>query len=175
MLAFFVMLSSLAKAQFVSAELQVSGLTCSMCSKATEKSLRTLDFIQDISTNMDQATYTLTFKPGKDVSMDKIAEKVKDAGFSVNKLVAYFNFNEMKVSNDYHFSYQQNIYHFIEPGNKVLNGKTALTFIDRGFIPQKQYSKYASEIKFECYKSGHLEKCCTVNASEKTRIYHVTI
>ena len=45
---------SAAKAQFTKAELQVSGLTCSMCSKATEKSLRTLDFIGDIKADLNR-------------------------------------------------------------------------------------------------------------------------
>ncbi|HJP63989.1 MAG TPA: hypothetical protein VJ844_11120, partial [Mucilaginibacter sp.] len=43
-----------AKAQFTKAELQVSGLTCSMCSKATEKSLRTLGFIDDIKADLNR-------------------------------------------------------------------------------------------------------------------------
>jgi len=43
-----------AKAQFTKAELQVSGLTCSMCSKATEKSLRTLGFIGDIKADLNR-------------------------------------------------------------------------------------------------------------------------
>lgn len=174
-LALSVMLSSLVKAQFVSAELQVSGLTCSMCSKATDKSLRTLDFIQDIRVDLDHATYTLIFKPDKKISMDQIAQKVEAAGFSVNKLIAWFNFNELKVSNDYHFMYQSDAYHFINPGDKVLKGKTALTFIDKSFIPQKQFKQHAGEIKYECYKSGFMEKCCPMNKKERTRIYHVTI
>jgi len=175
LILFATILSNVANAQFESAELQVSGLTCSMCSKATEKSLRTLNFIQDIKADLNHASYLITFKQGSVVSMDQIAEKVKDAGFSVNKLVGYFNFKDLKVSNDYHFPYQNVIYHFMNSGDKQLKGKTALTFIDKSFVPQKDYNKYEKETKFECYKTGYLEKCCPVEKKDKTRIYHVMI
>jgi copper chaperone CopZ len=162
-------------AKFVHAELQVSGLTCSMCSKATEKSLRTLDFIQDIKVDLNEATYTITFKDGKEPSMDRIAQKVKDAGFSVHKLIGYFDFKGLKVKKDYHFSYGGDIYHFMNTEEKLLNGKTALTFIDKGFLPSKQYNKFLSQTTFLCYKTGYMEKCCNAEGNKKTRVYHVTI
>ena len=41
-----------AKAQFIKAELQASGLTCSMCSFATQKQLKTLSYVDSIGVNL---------------------------------------------------------------------------------------------------------------------------
>jgi hypothetical protein len=38
--------------QFDSARLQVNGLTCSMCSKATQEQLETMKFIESIETDL---------------------------------------------------------------------------------------------------------------------------
>jgi len=48
--------------QISSAELQVNGLTCSMCSQATEKSLKTLGFVEDITPDLNTNTFMIRFK-----------------------------------------------------------------------------------------------------------------
>jgi copper chaperone CopZ len=70
---------SAAKAQFIKAELQVSGLTCSMCSKATEKSLRTLPFISDIKPDLNRNMFTITFKANTPVDLEQMSKKVQSA------------------------------------------------------------------------------------------------
>src|ERR1700712_2383103 len=114
-----------ANAQFTKAELQVSGLTCSMCSKATEKSLRTLDFIGDIKVDLNRNIFLLTFKKDAPVNLDQISKKVENAGFFVNNLKATFNFDNVKVQDNY-FSYTGNTYHLINAGNKALSGPIAI-------------------------------------------------
>jgi copper chaperone CopZ len=154
-----------AKAQFTKAELQVSGLTCSMCSKATEKSLRTLDFISDIKADLNRNLFIITFKK-QPVNLDLISQKVQKAGFSVNNLKATFDFNNVKVTNNYHFNYAGNLYHFINVSDKTLNGPVAITVIDKGFVASPVYKKYAGQIAAACYKAGKMGD---------SRVYHVTI
>lgn len=153
-------------AQFVKAELQVSGLTCSMCSKATEKSLRSLDFITDIKPDLNRNLFIITFKKNAPVNLDQIGKKVRSAGFSVNRLTASFDFDNVKVSNNYHFNYGGNIYHFMNVAEKTLNGTTSITIIDKDFIPGADYKKNAANTTFGCYKTGLM-------GSQK--VYHVTI
>src|ERR1700761_4165474 len=90
---------SAAKAQFTKAELQVSGLTCSLCAKATEKSLRTLNFIGDVKPDLNRNIFILTFKSGVPVNLDQISKKVQSAGFFVNNLKATFDFDNTKIEN----------------------------------------------------------------------------
>jgi copper chaperone CopZ len=130
-----------AHAQFIKAELQVNGLTCSLCSKATEKSLRTLDFIEDIKVDLNRNIFLLTFKKEASVNLDQISKKVENAGFFVNNLKATFNFDNVKVLNNY-FSYTGNTYHLINAGNKPLSGSLVFTVVDKGFAPASVYKKY---------------------------------
>ena len=81
-----VLTTGIAKAQFTKAELQVSGLTCALCAKATEKSLRTLPYISDIKPDLIHNIFVITFKNGLPVNFDEISKKVQDAGFFVNSL-----------------------------------------------------------------------------------------
>jgi copper chaperone CopZ len=130
-----------AQAQFIKAELQVNGLTCSLCSKATEKSLRTLDFIGDIKVDLNRNIFLLTFKKEAPVNLDQIAKKVENAGFFVNNLKATFNFDNVKVFNN-NFNYTGNTYYLINGGNKVLSGRVIFTVVDKGFAPPSVYKKY---------------------------------
>lgn len=162
----FIISSVAAQAQFISADLQVSGLTCSMCQLATEKSLKTLDFISEIKPDLNRNIYVLTFKKDKAVNLDMINKKVKDAGFSVSKLVATFNFDNVKINKDFHYKFAGNQYHFIDAADKTLSGPIRLTVLDKEFIPAKDFKKYAALTTFECYKSGFMGD---------SRVYHVKI
>lgn len=166
LLAIIAISISAAKAQFVKADLQVSGLTCSMCSKATEKSLRTLPFISDIKPDLNRNLFVITFKKDVPVNLEAISKKVQNAGFSVNKLTASFNFDNLKINNNYHFNYAGNTYHFLNVKDETLNGLTPVTIIDKDFVPASTYKKYAAETTFSCYKSGMMDG---------QKVYHVTI
>ncbi len=166
LLAVLAISISSVKAQFVKADLQVSGLTCSMCSKATEKSLRTLSFISDIKPDLNRNLFVITFKKDAPVNLDAISKKVQDAGFAVNKLTASFNFDNLKINNDYHFNYAGNTYHFLNVKDETLNGLTPITVVDKAFVPASAYKKYAARTAFGCYKSGMMGN---------QKVYHVTI
>jgi copper chaperone CopZ len=135
--------TSVAHAQFTKAELQVSGLTCSMCSKATEKSLRTLGFIGDVKADLNRNLFVLTFKNNAPVSLDQINKKVKGAGFSVSNLKATFNFTNVKIT-DKKFNYGGESYHIVSPLDKEPEGLATFTVVNKGFAPVSVYKKYSS-------------------------------
>jgi len=138
-----------------------------MCQLATEKSLKTLDFISDIKPDLNKNIYVLTFKKDKAVSLDQIKKKVKDAGFSVSNLVAVFNFDNVAVKNDFHYNYAGNLYHFMNVNPKNLDGNVRLKVLDKDFIPAAEHKKLSSSPNTSaCYKSGIMGK---------SRVYHVTI
>ena len=147
-----------AKAQFTKAELQVSGLTCSMCSKATEKSLRTLNFIGDIKADLNHNVFMITFKKDVPVNLNQISKKVEGAGFFVNNLKATFNFDNVKVNNN-SFNYGGNSYRLVNGDGKTLACRVAVTVVDKGFAPASVYKKYRTTDKAET--SG--------------RVYHISI
>jgi len=142
-IAIVVISINIAHAQFTKAELQVSGLTCSMCAKATEKSLRTLNFIGDIKPDLNKNVFVLTFKKDIPVNLDLISKKVQSAGFFVNGLKATFNFDNVKVADNY-FSYGGDTYRLMNPVDKDLKGPVAVTVVEKGFAPAAIYKKYSN-------------------------------
>jgi copper chaperone CopZ len=130
-----------AKAQFVKAELQVSGLTCSMCSKATEKSLRSLPFIGDVKPDLNRNLFTITFKGNTPVNIEQMSKKVQSAGFSINQLTATVDLNKLKVANN-SFNYGGDTFYILNAGNKDLDGQVNLTVVNKGFAPPSTVKKY---------------------------------
>jgi copper chaperone CopZ len=155
-----VLTTGIAKAQFTKAELQVSGLTCALCAKATEKSLRTLPYISDIKPDLIHNIFVITFKNGLPVNFDEISKKVQDAGFFVNSLKTTINFDNVKVDGN-HFSYGGDNFEVVNGPGKSLNGAVSVTIVDKGFAPRSVSKKYLGQL---------------ANAQEKTgRVYHVAI
>jgi copper chaperone CopZ len=166
-LAITLIISFNANAQSVKgAEVQVSGLTCSMCQLATQKALKTIDFISDIKPDLNKNIYVITFKKDKPINFDLIKKKVQDAGFSVSKLVATFNFNNLAVGNNAVFNYDGSIYHLINAAGKVLNGDVRLMLINSGFISSGAFKKYSAQIADPSYRTG-------INGKEK--VLYVTL
>src|ERR1019366_3931004 len=101
--------AGIAKAQFTRAELQVSGLNCALCAKTTEKSLRALPFIADVKPDLMRNIYILTLKNDKQVNFDQIAAIVHEENFFISSLKATFNFDNVKVVNNF-FGYDGNTF-----------------------------------------------------------------
>ncbi|WP_126245417.1 heavy-metal-associated domain-containing protein [Chitinophaga rhizosphaerae] len=160
--------------QYKKASLQAAGLTCAMCSNATQKALKTLTFVDRIDTDLNTTTFILHFKPGVNVNIDQIRQKVEGAGFSVGKLVMTADFNGMKVENDTHVPFGGQTLHFVNVKPQTLSGEKDVTVIDRDFLPAKSFRKYAAFTKMKCINTGVMESCCG-NDRKGTRVYHVTI
>lgn len=160
----FILLFSItitaAKAQFTKAELQVSGLTCALCAKSTEKALRTLPFVGDIKTDLMHNLYLITFKSDVPVNLEQISKKVQGSGFSVNSLKATFNLDNTKIA-DSRFSYGGDTYRLLNPTDKTLTGNVNFTIVDNGFAPKSVSKKYLGQVTDTTPASG--------------RVYHLAI
>lgn len=172
MIAFLMLFAiNKASAQQISAvEMQVTGLTCSMCSQATEKSLRTLPYVNAVTPDLNKNLFMLTFKKGESVSFDQLQKKVEDAGFSVGNLVATMNFNQAKVNEQGELVVGGQVYRFANVKNKVLNGPVKVNVIDRNFISNAAFKQKSAQIKADSYATG-----TGVVNGKKTRIYHLSI
>jgi copper chaperone CopZ len=146
LLILLLSVSSIASAQVVKVELQAAGLTCSMCSRATDRQLRTLDFVDSIAIDLSRTTFVLYFKKDKTVDFDQIRKKVEDAGFSVATLQVTYKFDNLKVDNGTQFSYNGSQFQFMGISPKILNGDIAFRIMDKGFLSAKEYKKYASQV-----------------------------
>ena len=155
-------------AQFSKARLKVNGLTCSMCSLATQKQLQTIDFIDSIETDLNTTSYILYFKKNADIDCDLIKKKVEDAGFSVGSLILSANFNNQKIENNYHYPFKNTLYHFVDVKYQILNGNVMVKLIDKGFVGDKEFKKYNKIAQgHPCYQTGKM--------TDVDRVYHLTI
>lgn len=156
--------------QISSVELQVTGLTCSMCSQATDESLKTLDFIGSIEPDLNKNIFVITIKKDKTVDFDQIKDKVEDAGFSVGNLDAVFNFEHTKIDGEGLAIAGTNVYQFLNAKDKTLNGPVKATLVDKNFMSGSAFKKKAAQVQLESFKSGS----GMVNG-KMTRIYHLSI
>ena len=163
-----IQFSSITLAQITKVDLQVAGLTCSMCSKATDKQLRTLDFIDTIEINLSHAIFTLHFKKDKTVDFNQIKKKVENAGFSVTMLEALCKLDNLKIENNFQFNYENIRFCFIDVKPQTLNGQVALRIIDKGFISDKEYKKHRTQLSQLVTNTDKI-------ASHDGDIYHVTL
>ena len=153
--------AGLAKAQFIRAELQITGLNCALCAKTTEKSLRALPFIADVKPDLMRNIYVLTFKNSLPVNFDQISSIVHEENFFISYLKATFNFDKIKIANNY-FSYGGDTFQLMNGTDKQLAGELAVTIVDKGFAPRSVSKKYLSQ-------------AATETPANSGRVYHVAI
>lgn len=164
-----------ATAQVKQVTLQASGLTCSMCSKAIYKALEKLSVADSLSSNISEATYTLTFKKDTPVDFDVIRKAVENAGFSVINMQVKANFDHVQIQNDAHIMLGGKALHFLEVKEQVLTGEQTFQIVDKKFVADKVYKKYAATTHMECVKTGLMKPCCAKGIVQGSRIYHVTV
>jgi len=166
----------MANAQFSSANLQAAGLTCAMCSKAINKSLEKLSFVQSVTADIKTSSFNIAFKKDAAVDIDALRKAVDDAGFSVAKLKLTGNFNDVKVKNDAHVTIEGKTFHFLNTGNQTLNGQQTLVIADKDFVSAREFKKISSSTKMTCVQTGKAASCCTKEGvPQNARVYHVTI
>lgn len=156
--------------QISTADLQVTGLTCSMCSNATQKSLETLGFINSVKPDLNKNIFVLNFKKGADINLDMVRKKVQDAGFSIGGLTADFTFNQVKIDDKGQAIVDGNVYRFVNAKNKTLNGTVKASVIDKNFISGSAFKKQSATVNSDAYANG----TAVVNG-KKMRVYHLVL
>jgi len=156
--------------QISKAELQVNGLTCSMCSRATETSLKSLGFIEDVTPDLNRNVFVLTFKSGQKVDLDQIRDKVQDAGFSIGDLSATINFKNTAVDDAGLAQLDGSVFQFINAKSKTLDGPVIARIMDKDFITSSAFKKKAAELKSDTYLKGK-----GLVEGKETRIFHLSI
>ncbi len=174
MVAMGIVIASVTHAQFKQASFQASGLTCSLCSNAINKALKTLPYADTVTTDLNTNTFTVIFKKNAIIDPDQIVKKVEDAGFSVAKFWLVADWDHQEVGNNAHVNLGGLEFHFLNTSSRVLNGPIRLQVIDRNYVAAKEFKKNAVYTTMPCYQTGRMGSCCPGTMKEG-RIYHVTI
>ena len=176
MMLLVVLVAMTSQAQFKSASLQAAGLTCAMCTKAINKALEQVPFVENVKVDIKTSSFLVNFKAGMPVDFDVMKKAVEDAGFSVAKLKVTGVFDKVDIQNDAHVQIAGKTFHFLNVSKQTLQGEKAITLVDKDFVSAKEFKKYSAATSMGCVKTGKAQSCCTKEgAAADARIYHVTI
>jgi copper chaperone CopZ len=162
------------QAQLISAKLQASGLTCSMCSNAINKALKTLPFVEKVESVISTSSFILHFKPGTNADFDAIKDKVEDAGFFVAALTVTLQMPTLSIEKDTHAEVLGSMFHFLNNKSQTLEGIKKIQVLDKGFVPQKTLTKNNALTSMPCFTTGKVGSCCSKGTGTK-RVYHVMV
>jgi copper chaperone CopZ len=144
--------SAIANAQIIKAELTATGLTCSMCSKATYKQLISIPQVEKVEPDLNNTAFVLHFKNGSSVDISEIKKKVEDAGFSIGELLVIFNFNNQQAENNGSFKIDNITYTFMDTRPGILTGEVKAKILDKGYVVEKEHKQISKKIsKYPSY------------------------
>ena len=131
-----LMFSIKSNAQIVKAEIRATGLTCSMCSNAINKQLKSMSEVANVETDLNTNTFTVTLKEGNSLTPKVFKEKVEKAGFFIGSLVLTTKAETIK----------QEGYILV---NKIsnTNSEVQIQILDKGYVTEKEYKKLTKSLK----------------------------
>lgn len=136
MASMVLMFSIKGNAQIVKAEIRATGLTCSMCSNAINKQLKSMPEVADVATDLNTNTFTVSLKEGNDLNPKVFKEKVEKAGFFIGSLV-------VTAKSD---TITKNSYILV---NDKKNNASEVQFqvVDKGYVTEKEFKKLSKSYK----------------------------
>jgi copper chaperone CopZ len=140
-------ITTFANSQIIRAELTATGLTCSMCSKATYNQLISIAEVEKVEPDLNNTTFIIHFKSNTPVTISNLKKKVEDAGFAVGELVVLFKLDKQVAENNTSFLLDNNTYTFMDTKTSTLSGEVKLKILDKGFVVDKEYKKFLKMTK----------------------------
>ncbi|MBG6188119.1 MAG: heavy metal-associated domain-containing protein [Flavobacterium sp.] len=127
--------------QITKAEIMATGLTCSMCSNAINKQLKSLTQVDSIGTDLNTNTFTVYFKKNNTLQPKVLKNAVEKAGFFVGSMVLTAKFDTPKIEDNATVKIDDVTYTFIDTKNAVADTEAKFRVLDKGFVTQKEYKK----------------------------------
>lgn len=137
--------SANATAQISKAEIRATGLTCSMCSNAINKQLKSLPEVVNVETDLNTNTFTVTLKEGNTLSPKVFKDKVEKAGFFIGSLILTTKSETIK----------QGAYVLVNKASSN-NTEVQIQVLDKGYVTEKEFKKLSKSFKnVETYASNN--------------------
>lgn len=134
-----------ANAQISKAEIRATGLTCSMCSNAINKQLKSVPEVINVETDLNTNTFTVTLKEGNMVSPKVFKDKVEKAGFFIGSLIVTTKSENIK----------QNGYIVVNNASNTAP-EVQIQILDKGYVTEKEFKKLSKSFQnIETYASNN--------------------
>ena len=145
-----------AEAQITKAEIVATGLTCSMCSNAINKQIKSLTEVDSVVIDLNTNTFVVHLKKETNISPRILKEKVEKAGFFIGSMIVTMNFDNTNISDNSKIEKEGVALIIVDSKSKVLNGETMAKIMDKGYVTQKEYKKLAKSLsKIPSYLNGN--------------------
>lgn len=131
-----LMFSLKSNAQIVKAEIRATGLTCSMCSNAINKQLKSMPEVANVETDLNTNTFTVTLNEGNNLSPKSFKDKVENAGFFIGSLIITAK-SETIASSSY----------ILMNDHSNESGDIKFQVLDKGYVTEKEFKKLAKSNK----------------------------
>ena len=143
-------------AQISKAEIVATGLTCSMCSNAINKQLKSLTEVDSVVIDLNTNTFVVHLKKEAMISPRILKERVEKAGFFVGSMIVTMNFDNTDISENIKVEKEGVALVIIDSKSKVLHGETKAKIMDKGYVTQKEYKKLTKSLsKIPSYLDGN--------------------
>jgi copper chaperone CopZ len=132
-----------AHSQIKNAQLQATGLTCSMCSKAVLKKLQGLAFVEKVVVDLNKSQYQITFKTDSAIALVALKTAVEDAGFAIGQLIVQANLpDNFNIADNAVLNIYGNAITLVEAQKKAATNSIQFKIISKGYVTTKEYKKW---------------------------------
>lgn len=138
----FVLAVVQGNAQISKAEIVATGLTCSMCSNAINKQLKSMPEVESVSTDLNTNTFTVQLKANNTLTPKALKNSIEKTGFFIGSLVLTVDLGAVNGQENEKVQNQSGTYVFVAKGKK-LAGSIQIQVLNEGFVTKKEFKKSA--------------------------------
>ncbi|WP_291116817.1 heavy-metal-associated domain-containing protein [Flavobacterium sp. UBA6135] len=120
-------------AQISKIEIQATGLTCSMCSNAINKQLKSLSDVENVTTDLNTNTFVVFLKPNNNFTPKTFKDSVEKAGFFIGTMVVTLDSSYLQS--------HTNQFIALEDKTVTSSNEAVIRILDKGYVTQKEYKK----------------------------------
>ncbi len=138
----FVLAVVQGNAQISKAEIVATGLTCSMCSNAINKQLKSMPEVESVSTDLNTNTFTVQLKTNNTLTPKALKNSIEKTGFFIGSLVLTVDLGAVNGQENEKVQNQSGTYVFVEKAKKS-SGPMQVQLLNEGFVTKKEFKKSA--------------------------------
>lgn len=140
---FFLITSAKSYSQISKAEIIATGLTCSMCSNAINKQLKSMAEVESVSTDLNTNTFTVILKDNNALTPNILKESIEKTGFFIGSMVLTIDLGNVQITENQKVEKKSGTYVFVNAANKALSGPVKVQVLNDGFVTKKEFKKSA--------------------------------